>query len=81
MTMRSKLIPAGVLAFLLLVSSTANAYRPEVVSSKPRGMQRGTTQKVIIQGVRLGDSRQLLLDMPGINVVSLKPLDDKQLEV
>lgn len=81
MTMRSKLIPAGILAFLLLVSSTANAYRPEVVSSKPRGMQRGTTQKVIIQGVRLGDSRQLLLDMPGINVVSLKPLDDKQLEV
>ena len=81
MTMRSKLIPAGILAFLFLVSSTANAYRPEVVSSKPRGMQRGTTQKVIIQGVRLGDSRQLLLDMPGINVVSLKPLDDKQLEV
>jgi hypothetical protein len=44
-------------------------------------MQRGTTQKVVLQGVRLADSRQILMDKPGINVVSLKPVDDKKVEV
>ena len=68
-------------AIVLSCCSFANAYRPELVSSTPRGMQRGTTQKVVVEGVRLSDSRQLLLDYPGINVVSLKPLDDKTVEV
>ena len=63
------------------MSSSVFGYRPEIVSSTPRGMQRGTTQKVVIQGVRLTDSRQLILDKQGINVLSLKPLDDKKVEV
>ncbi len=61
--------------------SVAQAYRPEVVSSTPRGMQRGTTQKVVLHGDRLGDGHQLLMDRPGINVVSLKPVDAKNVEV
>ena len=44
-------------------------------------MQRGTTQKVIIHGARLKDGRQIIIDRPGINVKSIKPLDDKQVEM
>ena len=62
-------------------ASTAEAYRPEIVSSTPRGMQRGTTQKVVISGTRLKDGRQLLIDREGINVKSLKPIDDRKFEV
>lgn len=62
-------------------ASTAEAYRPEIVSSTPRGMQRGTTQKVVISGNRLKDGRQLLIDREGINVKSLKPIDDRKVEV
>ena len=81
MTMRSNLHLPSALIVLLLMSSSVFGYRPEIVSSTPRGMQRGTTQKVVIQGVRLTDSRQLILDKQGINVLSLKPLDDKKVEV
>ena len=62
-------------------ASVAEAYRPEIVNSTPRGMQRGTTQKVVISGTRLKDGRQLIVDRDGINVKSLKPLDDKKVEV
>ncbi|MFK8111848.1 MAG: PPC domain-containing protein [Rubripirellula sp.] len=62
-------------------ATIAEAYRPEIVSSKPRGMQRGTTQKVVINGVRLKDGRQLMFDREGINIKGLKPLDDKKVEV
>ena len=75
----SKTLVLAAIAFSFC--SVAQAYRPELVSSTPRGMQRGTTQKVVVEGVRLSDARQLLLDHPGINVVGLKPLDDKKVEV
>ncbi len=44
-------------------------------------MQRGTTQKVILNGTRVKDGRQLLLDRAGINVKSVKPIDDKKVEL
>ena len=69
------------ISFCLAFCSTVHAYRPEIVSSTPRGVQRGTTQKVVIQGTRLGDSRQVILDQPGMNVLSVTPVDDKKVEV
>lgn len=62
-------------------ATVAHAFRPELANSTPRGMQRGTTQKVVLSGVRLGDGRQVLMDEPGINVVAIKPLDDKRVEL
>ncbi|MCG8649189.1 MAG: PPC domain-containing protein [Pirellulales bacterium] len=59
----------------------AQAYRPEVTVSTPRGLQRGTTQKVVLGGTRLADARQLLIDRPGINVKSLKPIDNGKVEL
>ena len=48
-------------------SSLAQAYRPELTGSIPRGMQRGTTQKVVLTGTRLNDGRQLVFDREGIS--------------
>jgi hypothetical protein len=66
---------------LIGFASIAQAYKPEIVSTTPRGMQRGTTQKVILSGTRVKDGRQLLLDREGINVKSIKPIDDKKVEL
>ncbi len=77
---RNIIFLAGCLG-LFAFASVAEAYRPEIVSSTPRGMQRGTTQKVVLNGARVGDARQLLFDREGITVKSLKPLDASKVEL
>lgn len=62
-------------------AGTAQAYKPDIVSSTPRGMQRGTTQTVVITGSRLSDSRQIIVDRQGINVKSVKPVSASKVEV
>jgi hypothetical protein len=62
-------------------AGTAQAYKPDIVSSTPRGMQRGTTQTVVITGSRLSDSRQIIVDREGINVKSVKPVSASKVEV
>jgi hypothetical protein len=62
-------------------ASIAEAYRPEIVSTTPRGMQRGTTQKVILNGVRVKDARQVIIDREGVNIKSVKPIDDRKVEL
>ncbi len=66
---------------LLGMTGTAQAYNPDIVSSTPRGMQRGTTQTVVITGARLSDSRQIIVDREGINVKSVKPVSASKVEV
>lgn len=68
-------------SLIAVFASTATAATPQITSTTPRGIQRGTTQKVILHGVRVQDGRQLVFDRPGINVKSLKPLDGKQVEM
>jgi hypothetical protein len=79
--MHHKVILAASCLGLFGFASIAQAYKPEIVSTTPRGMQRGTTQKVILNGTRVKDGRQLLLDREGINVKSVKPIDDKKVEL
>ena len=62
-------------------ASIAEAYRPEITSMTPTGMQRGNTQKVILNGVRVKDARQIVMDREGINIKSLKPVDDRKVEL
>lgn len=76
-----RFVVLGLLLWCAGFISTAHAYRPEITNSVPRGMQRGTTQKVVITGARLKDGRQLLMDREGIRVQSLKAVDDKKVEV
>ena len=75
--------PVSLVGCLVLFgfATTAQAYRPEITSSTPRGMQRGTTQTVVITGARLNDGRQILVDREGINVKSVKPIDASKVEV
>ncbi len=68
-------------SLIAVCASTAGAAQPEINSTTPRGMQRGTTQKVILQGARLQDARQILFDRAGINVQAIKPLDANQVEL
>ncbi len=81
MNMRPQLKLIGVPFLCLMSCSSVFAYKPDLVSSTPRGVQRGGTHKVVLEGTRLGDSRQLLLDQPGINVINVNPIDDKKVEV
>ena len=75
--------PVSLVGCLVLFgfAATAQAYRPEITSSVPRGMQRGTTQTIVITGSRLNDGRQILVDREGINVKSVKPIDASKVEV
>ena len=75
--------PVSLLSCLVLlgIAGTAQAYKPDIVSSTPRGMQRGTTQTVVITGSRLSDSRQIIVDREGINVKSVKPVSASKVEV
>jgi hypothetical protein len=66
---------------LFVFASIAEAYKPEIVSTTPRGMQRGTTQTVVLNGVRVKDARQILMDREGVNIKSLKPIDDRKVEL
>ncbi len=79
--MRTRLLLAAACLGLVGFTATAVAARPELTDSIPRGMQRGTTQKVVLTGTRLSDGRQLLFDREGISVKSLKPLDNSKVEV
>lgn len=79
--MRTKLLAIAACFGLLCFPSSSLAYRPELTSSAPRGMQRGTTQTVVLTGTRLADGRQVLFDREGINVKSLKPIDNSKVEV
>ncbi len=65
---------------LFLLASVATAAQPRLTGSIPRGIQRGTTQKVIFTGARIKDGRQLLFDIPGINVLSVTPVDNSKVE-
>ncbi|WP_218934241.1 PPC domain-containing protein [Rosistilla ulvae] len=63
-----------------LLAGVAVAAQPRLTGSIPRGIQRGTTQKVIFTGTRIKDGRQLLFDIPGINVLSVTPVDNSKVE-
>ena len=75
--------PVSLFGCLVLfgLAGTAQAYKPDIVSSTPRGMQRGTTKIVVITGSRLSDSRQIIVDREGINVKSVKPVSASKVEV
>ena len=79
--MRTRLLLAAACLGLFGFASTASAYLPQLTGSIPRGMQRGTTQKVVLTGTRLSDGRQLLFDREGIQVKSLKAVDSSKVEV
>ena len=79
--MQRKILIIAACLLLVIMIGDATAARPEITSTTPRGMQRGTTQKVVLHGARVKDGRQILFDRPGIQVKSVTPVDDKNVEL
>lgn len=67
--------------FLCLLTTASQAAQPAINGVLPRGVQRGTTQKVTITGTRVKDARQILMDIPGVNIKSVTPVDNAKVEV
>lgn len=66
---------------LLAGSHSVDAAFPVVVYHQPLGVTRGGESTVVLKGERLTDARQVLFDLPGIEVVEVKPIDDKSVEL
>ncbi len=69
------------LVFGLAIAINASAAQPVLTGSVPRGIQRGTSAKVQFTGTRLQDARQLLMDIEGINVKSVTPVNNAKVDV
>ena len=50
---------------------------PNLTHHHPLGTTRGEEATIVLSGVRLGDARQVLFDEPGIEVLEVKPKDEK----
>jgi hypothetical protein len=55
-------------------SGIAHAMTKDLQWVRPRVGQRGTTVEVVLQGMYLGDPRELLFHKPGIRAVAIEPL-------
>lgn len=83
MRLRSCLLFSG-LALLALLSapvSRVEAALPQVDRLEPLGVVRGEETTVVFHGNRLKDAHQVLTDVDGIEILSVKPLDNKKVEV
>ncbi|TWU05984.1 hypothetical protein Pla52n_17000 [Stieleria varia] len=54
---------------------------PIVTSLKPMGVVRGTETVVTLKGDRLSDASEVICDLPGIEILEVKAVDDKTTEV
>jgi hypothetical protein len=66
---------------VLLGTQTALATLPDVNQIEPRGVVRGEETVVTLKGARLGDATEVLCDLPGIEILEVKPVDGKSVEV
>ena len=57
------------------------AAQPDVSGLSPTGVKRGETTTVTLTGARLKDAQSLLMDVPGIEVAEVKPIDNSKVEV
>jgi hypothetical protein len=66
------------LAFAVLAASglVAGAVAPQLSSTTPNGVQRGTEVELKFNGTRLADAQEVFLFEPGVKVLELKELKD-----
>ncbi len=77
---RNNLIAFSTFA-MLLCASAAHATLPIVDRLSPMGVVRGEETTVTFSGQRVGDAHQVLVDMPGIEILEVKAIDGKKVEV
>lgn len=71
---------AAVLAIGSVIAEAARAVEPALGSIQPTGVQRAAETEVTYSGARLGDAQELLFYSPGIEVVSLAPVNDNSVK-
>lgn len=66
--------------FLLAIGVTTSAYcaSPSLSSISPWGGQRGTEMEITLGGARIDDAKEIFFHGPGIEVLSVEPVNDKQ---
>jgi len=66
------------LAFAVLAASglVAGAVAPQLSSTTPNGVQRGTEVELKFNGTRLADAQEVFLFEPGVKVLELKEIKD-----
>ena len=72
------------LGWFLLVSGFASdlaASQPRLNLILPRGVQRGTEQKLRFMGERINETQEVLLYDSGIAVVKIEPVDANTIDV
>ncbi|WP_404309261.1 pre-peptidase C-terminal domain-containing protein [Neorhodopirellula lusitana] len=81
--MRNHIFVQSALSLMLAISMAGPALAafPQVLYHHPLGATRGGEATVVLKGSRLGDARQILFDDPGIEVLELKPTDEKSVEL
>lgn len=66
--------------FPLGSAMTVQAAFPVVTYHQPLGVTRGSEMTIKIVGAQLGDAHQILFDEPGVQTVSVTPIDEKSVE-
>lgn len=79
--MKRSLLVALCASTLTLSAKCLLAMQPAVSTLDPPGVQRGVETEVTFRGARLEDARQILLYEPGIEIVSVTPVDGASTKV
>lgn len=64
-----------------LAAAVVQAAFPTVTYHQPLGVTRGGEATIKLVGEQLGDAREILFDVPGVEVLEVKPIDEKSVEV
>ncbi len=78
--MRTMRVTLAWIVGLLLAGTVAQAATPQLNRVLPRGGQRGTEIDLTLDGVRLEDAKEVMLYAPGITVMKLDVVNDKQVK-
>ncbi len=78
--MKTQIGFAAILAVLLAGADTRAAF-PVVNELSPLGVVRGEESVIKFTGVRVGDAHTVLADHEGFEILEVKPVDDKSVEV
>ena len=71
----------AVFSCLALMPSLAQATLPVVTSITPRGVVRGEETVIKLTGARIGDASEVLCDLPGLEILEVKPVNGGTVEM
>jgi hypothetical protein len=76
-----RIVPLVLVAGIgLLINAAVQAASPSLTLITPRGVQKGTEAVLTFHGARLGDTQEVLIYYPGIQVTKLEVVNDNQVK-